>query len=233
MDSRCCRIRADERTRRLPGVILTSSDEEKDLIASYTLGANSYVQSRWTLPDPPKPSSSWGYPGCSSTSRRRGEGDNGMGVPLRILIVEDSEDDAALIVRKLEDGGYAPLVTRVDTADAMNAALDRQTWDVILADYALPQFSAPAALKLAQGRGLDVPFIVVSGTIGEETAVGAMKAGAHDYFTKRNLTRLSVAVERELREAEVRRARSRAEDRDSHAVPSARAESNCCGDHRH
>jgi PAS domain S-box-containing protein len=146
-------------------------------------------------------------------SRRRGEGsDNRVGIPLRILIVEDSEDDAALIVRKLEDGGYAPLVTRVDTADAMQAALDRQTWDVILADYALPQFSAPAALKLAQGRGLDVPFIVVSGTIGEETAVEAMKAGAHDFFTKRNLTRLSVAVERELREAEMRRARSRAED---------------------
>jgi PAS domain S-box-containing protein/putative nucleotidyltransferase with HDIG domain len=136
-----------------------------------------------------------------------------MAVPLRVLVVEDSEDDAALVVRELRRGGYEPVVTRVDTADAMNAALDHQTWDVILADYMMPQFSAPAALKLVQDRGLDVPFIVVSGTIGEGTAVEAMKAGAHDYFPKHNLTRLVAALQRELREAEVRAARRRAEDR--------------------
>ena len=89
----------------------------------------------------------------------------------------------------------------------MNAALSRQPWDVILADYTLPHFSGPAALRLLKDRALDIPFIVVSGSIGEETAVAAMKAGAHDYLIKGKLTRLAAAVERELRDAEERKTR--------------------------
>ncbi|MGN6552924.1 MAG: response regulator, partial [Verrucomicrobiota bacterium] len=125
--------------------------------------------------------------------------------PLQILIVEDSEIDAFLLEHALQRGGLASNCLRVDTADAMSAALDQQSWDVILADHSMPRFSAPEALQLAQDRGLDVPFIIVSGHIEEETAVAAMKAGAHDYIMKDRLARLVPAVERELREAAMRR----------------------------
>jgi PAS domain S-box-containing protein len=134
-----------------------------------------------------------------------------MAEALRVLIVEDSEDDALLMVRELRRGGYAPVFERVDTAEAMASALERGPWDVVLADYALPHFSAPAALALLKARGLDVPFIIVSGTIGEETAVAAMKAGAHDYLMKGHLARLAPAVQRELREAGERRQRAAVE----------------------
>ncbi len=132
---------------------------------------------------------------------------------LRVLIVEDSDDDAVLLVRELRRGGYDVAFERVDTPTAMNAALDSGQWDIIIADYSMPHFSAPAALTLLQKeRGLDLPFIIVSGAIGEETAVSAMKAGAHDYLMKSNLARLVSTVERELREAEVRLARQQAEE---------------------
>ena len=130
---------------------------------------------------------------------------------LRVLIVEDSEDDMLLMLRELNRGGYTLDYVRVDTPVAMEAALDRQLWDIAIADYTLPAFSAPEALKLLQNRGLDIPFIIVSGTIGEEIAVAAMKAGAHDYIIKGSLTRLLPAVERELREAEQRLLRHNAE----------------------
>jgi CheY-like chemotaxis protein len=100
-----------------------------------------------------------------------------MSTPLRVLIVEDSEDDTLLIVRELRRGGYDPTFERVDTPGAMSAAIAQQTWDIIIADYHLPRFSGLAALMLMQEGGLDLPFIIVSGTIGEETAVAAMKAG--------------------------------------------------------
>ncbi len=129
---------------------------------------------------------------------------------LRVLIVEDSEDDALLTLRELRRGDYHLDYARVDTAAAMQAALDRQPWDVVIADYTLPTFSAPEALKLLQ-KQYDLPFIIVSGTIGEETAVAAMKAGAHDYLIKGNLARLLPAVERELREAQERHRRHQAE----------------------
>ncbi|MBI4518234.1 MAG: PAS domain S-box protein [Deltaproteobacteria bacterium] len=132
--------------------------------------------------------------------------------PLRVLVIEDSPDDAELLARELHSGGYAPTVERVETAAAMAAALARQTWDLVISDYAMPRFSALAALELLQGSGLDLPFIVVSGRIGEDVAVAAMKAGAHDYLMKGQLARLVPAVERELREAEVRRERKHAED---------------------
>jgi PAS domain S-box-containing protein len=135
-----------------------------------------------------------------------------MGVQLRVLIVEDQEDDALLLLRVLRGAGYDLTCERVDTAAVLEAALDRQPWDIIIADYTLPEFNGLAALALVKERGLDLPFIVVSGSIGEDIAVAAMKAGAHDYIMKNNLARLLPAVERELREAEVRRARKRAEE---------------------
>ena len=131
---------------------------------------------------------------------------------LRALIVEDSEDDAFLISRELQRGNYTVTVERVETAEGMKAALERETWDIVVSDFSMPHFSAPAALKLLQNTGLDIPFIIASGTISEEMAVTAMKAGAHDYVMKDNLARLNPAVERELNEAEVRRARRRAEN---------------------
>jgi len=126
---------------------------------------------------------------------------------LRVLIVEDSEDDALLVIHELKRGGHDVTFKRVETAEAMTAALDKQAWDVIISDYRLPHFSAPESLKLSYQSGLDLPFIVISGTIGEETAVEMMKAGAHDYLMKDNLTRLVPAIERELNEAAVRRQR--------------------------
>jgi PAS domain S-box-containing protein len=134
-----------------------------------------------------------------------------MGSDLRVLIVEDSEDDMLLMLRELRRGGYTLDYERVDTPAAMEAALERQSWDIAIADYTLPAFSAPDALKLLQSRKLDLPFIIVSGTIGEEIAVAAMKSGAHDYLIKGSLTRLVPAVERELREARERQKRQDAE----------------------
>ncbi len=130
-----------------------------------------------------------------------------MSKPLRVLIVEDSEDDTDLIVYQLERGGYAPIYQRVDSPATMTAALEQQKWDVVLADHSLPRFSARAALTLLQEKGLDLPFIIVSGSIGDEIAVAAMKAGAHDYLMKGNLSRLVPAVDRELQEAASRRDR--------------------------
>src|SRR5215218_1743085 len=135
-----------------------------------------------------------------------------MAVPLRVLLVEDSEDDALLLLRELRRGGYEPLSERVDTAAEMEAALDERGWDLVIADHSMPEFSSSAALELLRRKGfVDLPFIIVSGYIGEDAAVAAMKAGAHDYIMKDNLARLNSAIERELREAEVRRERRRAE----------------------
>src|SRR2546425_11621586 len=134
-----------------------------------------------------------------------------MGVPLRLLLVEDSEHDARRRVRGPTRAGFGPVVEGVETAVAMQAALDRQGWDIVLGDYSMPQFGGAAALALLRERGLDVPFIIVSGTIGEERAVAAMKAGASDYVPKDKLKRLVPVIERELREAAGRRERRRAE----------------------
>ena len=116
-------------------------------------------------------------------------------------MVEDSESDAELLLRHLRCGGYEPTFQRVETAPDMYTALQGQTWDIIISDYVMPSFSALAALEIFHGSGLDVPFIVVSGVVGEDTAVDTLKAGAHDYIIKENLTRLVPAIERELPEA--------------------------------
>jgi len=130
---------------------------------------------------------------------------------LRALLIEDCETDALLIRHELESGGYEVTLRRVESAKALRAALDKDHWDLFISDYRLPQFSGLDALKIIQQKGLDQPFILVSGYIGEETAVAAMKAGAHDYLMKDNLARLAPAVEREIKEAEVRRARAQAQ----------------------
>lgn len=132
--------------------------------------------------------------------------------PLRVLLVEDSQLDAELLARALEKGGFALTWVRVDTADAMDESLRQHPWDLILCDHAMPRFSAPGALELLKRHNMDVPFIIVSGYIEEETAVAAMKAGAHDYIMKDRLARLVPAVERELRDAETRRARAKSEE---------------------
>src|SRR4030066_509592 len=124
-----------------------------------------------------------------------------MGAPLRVLIVEDSEEDTLLIVRELKRGGFDPIHERVETAKAMTAALESQSWDIVIADYVMPHFSGLEALKLFKESGLDLPFIIVSGSIGEDVAVEAMKSGAHDYLMKNNLARLVPTIQQELREA--------------------------------
>jgi PAS domain S-box-containing protein len=131
----------------------------------------------------------------------------------RILIVEDSPDDAELEARVLRQSGFDLTYERVDTPEAMQAALEAGSWDLVTADFSMPRFSGLAALKLLQDKGFDLPFILVSGTVGEDVAVQAMRAGAQDYVLKTNLARLPLAIERELREAETRREAKRAEAR--------------------
>ena len=130
---------------------------------------------------------------------------------LRLLVIEDSEDDAALVVRTLTRGGYDVVFERVDTPQGLERALAARTFDLAVADYTMPRFSGTTALRLLRARDADLPFIFVSGTIGEDAAVVAMKSGAHDYIMKGNLKRLVPAVDRELREAAVRRDRRRVE----------------------
>jgi diguanylate cyclase (GGDEF)-like protein/PAS domain S-box-containing protein len=131
--------------------------------------------------------------------------------PLRVLILEDSEDDAALLVHALREGGFAPAWERVETAVALAAAVDRQSWDAILAAYVMARLTVRDALAVLRGRELDLPFIALSRQRGEETAVEAMRDGAHDYILQQDLSRLVPALERELREAANRAARHRAE----------------------
>jgi signal transduction histidine kinase len=138
-----------------------------------------------------------------------------MSTELRVLLVEDSDDDALLLLMELERGEWQVLHQRVDTAAGMIAALEAQTWDIIISDYAMPRFSGTAALTIAHQRAPDVPFILVSGTVGEELAVVAMKAGAHDYIMKGNLARLRPAVEREIADAAMR-CRNARELREAH-----------------
>jgi response regulator RpfG family c-di-GMP phosphodiesterase len=134
-----------------------------------------------------------------------------MPKPLRVLIVEDSADDADLLLRELKRGGYAPVSERVETAAAMRTVLARQTWDLVVSDHSVPQFDSLAALEVLKASGADIPFIIVSGTIGEELAVQAMKAGASDYLVKGKLARLIPVIGRELADAEDRRGRREAE----------------------
>jgi two-component system cell cycle sensor histidine kinase/response regulator CckA len=127
------------------------------------------------------------------------------------LIVEDSADEAELLLRELRRGDYDAQFERVDSSTAMSAALDRKAWDVVICDYSLPHFSGVDALRLLRARSSEIPFIFLSGTIGEDAAVAALKEGAQDYIMKGNLMRLLPAIQRELQEAEARKERSRME----------------------
>lgn len=131
---------------------------------------------------------------------------------IRVLLVEDCEDDAALVLRELQRGGYSVTSTRVQTAEDLRAALAQSSWDIVLSDYAMPQFTGPEALAIVKAMGVDLPFIIVSGTVGEGAAVGAMKSGAHDYVLKGSLARLCPAIGRELREVAVRAERRKMEE---------------------
>jgi len=131
--------------------------------------------------------------------------------PLRVLLVEDDPDDGELIRLALQRGGYKPLLLRVETAGELRRALAEQPWDVVLSDYSLPAFSGPDAFGVVRETGLDIPFLIVSGTVGEEVAVDAMRAGVHDFLLKGHLGRLVAAIERELREAEIRTERRKME----------------------
>ncbi|HET6280771.1 MAG TPA: hybrid sensor histidine kinase/response regulator [Polyangia bacterium] len=133
-----------------------------------------------------------------------------MSKPLKVLFVEDSTDDRDLLLLELRRGGFDARWRQVATADALSEALE-EAWDLILCDYHMPGFSGPAALSIVSERGLDIPFIMVSGVLGEEAAVTAMKAGAHDFFPKNKTARLGAAIERELAEAQVRKGRREAE----------------------
>ena len=135
-----------------------------------------------------------------------------MGKPLKVLLIEDSEDDAFLLTRKLKIDGFDPEITRVDTGEKLREEILKKNWDVIISDFALPKFDGISALKIYNESKLDIPFLIVSGTIGEEVAVNAMKQGAHDYLMKDKLDRLVPAIERELREVEIRRERKKAEE---------------------
>ena len=140
-----------------------------------------------------------------------------MSTHLRILLIEDSEVDARLVLREVQRAGYKVEPERVETADAMRAALTRQPWDLIICDFSLPKFSGPKALELLKESGIDLPFIIVSGTIGEESAVNALKAGAHDFIIKGNFARLIPAIQRELKDAAIRRER-RERERELEAI---------------
>jgi DNA-binding NtrC family response regulator len=124
---------------------------------------------------------------------------------LHILIIEDNESDAALIIRFLKKADYNIMYKVVDSASTMEAALEKNRWDFVISDFTLPQFNALSALSILQATKIDIPFIVVSGNLGEETAVEIMKAGAHDYIMTDNLARLVPVFKRELAEAAIRR----------------------------
>lgn len=135
-----------------------------------------------------------------------------MPTPLRALMVEDVEQDAELVLRELRRGGFDVAHLRVDTAEAMTEALTSRSWDVVLSDYSMPSFGAPMALRVVAELGLDLPFIIISGTVNEEIAVESLRAGAHDFMAKGKLSRLVPAIERELREAALRAERKKLQE---------------------
>lgn len=135
---------------------------------------------------------------------------------LKLLVVEDSEDDAILLLHQIKSGGYSPDIKRVQTIDELEQALADKNWDIIITDHNLPGATSNDVIKSIRDSGIDTPIIVVSGSIGEDVAVDAMKLGASDYIMKDNLTRLIPAIERELKEGANRRAHKRAQERIRH-----------------
>jgi DNA-binding NtrC family response regulator len=152
-----------------------------------------------------------------------------VSTPVRALILHDSLETAGLLVRELERGGFAPVFERVRSGEAFEHALSTSAWDVILSDFRLENFGALPALAVLKERGLDTPFLIVSDAIGEESAVKAMKAGAHDFIPKGAIGRLAAAVKGELREAEIRREQRQAgkTQRESESRPSWKQYTRC------
>src|SRR3990172_2656124 len=134
-----------------------------------------------------------------------------MGKDIRILFIEDSEDDALLLLNEIRRGGFEPVSMRVETETDLRHALDYTEWDLIISDEQMPHFNATEALKISRESGKGVPFIIVSGVIEEDTAINAMRSGAHDFINKSNLKRLIPAIEREMAEAAEKKQRKHAE----------------------
>lgn len=191
-------LRNNERTELLPVVAFTSSQDDLDLRECYSLGINSFIR---------KPSELSQFSEIIGHMGRYWLGLNEspphdkefMNKPIRVLIVEDSEDDALMLVRQLKKDGYNPTYNQVDTAEAIMDAFEKQTWDVILCDSSMPGLSVFEAFDLYKEKRLDLPFIIVSGAIVYDNAVAIMKAGAHDYILKNDLAKLAPAIDRALR----------------------------------
>jgi len=204
------RLRNNERTELLPVIAFTSSEDDRDLRDCYSLGINSFIR---------KPSESSQFSEIIGHMGRYWLGLNEsppqnkefMNKPIRVLIVEDSEDDTLLLVRQLKKEGYNPTYNQVDTAEAMSDAFEKQTWDVILCDNSIPGFSTFEAFDLYKEKMLDLPFIIVSGAIVYENAVAIMKAGAHDYILKNDLAKLAPTIYRALCKTKNRKKKNKAD----------------------
>ena len=205
-------IRNSPSTKYLPVVILTSSDEPVDLERACALHANSYVRKPVRAED-----SRYGYlrrrvlDALQRNFPHRRRRVWQLMQPLRVLIVEDTDHDALLVQNVIRDAGWNLSWQCVETADDMYQALLNRDWDLVVSDYGMPEFSASGALSVLKDTGIDIPFVVVSGSIGEEQAVELLRSGASDFFLKNKLTRLPSAIERELRMAESRREKRIAE----------------------
>lgn len=204
------RLRNNERTDLLPVVAFTSSEDDRDLRNCYSLGVNSFIRKPSELSQFSEVIGHMGryWLGLNESPPQEKEF---MNKPIRVLIVEDSEDDALLIVRQLKKGGYNPTYNQVDTAEAMSEAFEKQTWDVILCDNSMPGFSAFDAFALYKEKRLDLPFIIVSGAIVYENAVAIMEAGAQDYILKNDLAELTLAIDRALRKTKNRQEQNKAD----------------------
>ncbi len=189
------RLHNDERTNRLPLVAFISSEDDRDLTVYYQLGVNSFIRK----PEDPDQFDEiirqldqyWLVLNQSPPPEKEFRNK-----PIRVLIVEDSEDDVLLLVRQLKKDGYRPIYNQVYAAEAMRKALQNQTWDVILCDNSMPGFSAFDALDIYKENRLDLPFIIVTGAIAYKNAAEIMRAGAHDYILKNDLAGLTPAIDR-------------------------------------
>src|SRR5262249_26829032 len=180
--------------RRSPPQPKAAIEEERDPAQARASSVASDDLARSRTPDARRLSGAMIEPAATVRARRS----------LRVLLVEDSEMDAELLMHELTRT-YEVTATRVCTADAMRTALESEAWDIVLSDYSMPGFTAPDALAILRASGRDLPFIIVSGTIGEETAVTALKAGAADFLVKGRRPGLGPAIERKLRDSDLRR----------------------------
>jgi two-component system, response regulator len=194
------RLHNNERTNLLPLVAFISSEDDRDLTDYYQLGVNSLIRKPADLAQFDQIicqlDQYWLVLNQSPPQEKEFRNNH-----IRVLIVEDSDDDALLLVRQLKKDGYRPVYDQVDTAKAMRKALEKQTWDVILCDNSMPGFSAFDALDIYKEKRLDLPFIIVTGAIAYKNAAEIMRAGAHDYILKNDLAGLTPAIDRVLREA--------------------------------